>query len=1702
VGFSAQALAQSAPPTQITPSNDTGDKPFVSYASDTGSVNLANGNLSLNIPLVTLPGRNGLNFTLALQYNSKVWSPSSRVIDANNISYQWKSESHKWDVGDLGWRLSLPEAQLGADDVDQTGSDLGPDGSTVTLSDGSKHYVNGRAPAIDAQDGSGITGNNDSGHHLVSVQLKDGTVVFGTQGLFEDSNGNEISMVWPGSGPYTFTDTVKRTITYTPGDPTSSIAYKDSNGSNQSITLTFTSIPLFQTSGLYQTPQPPFTYPQATNCQGICHHFVYVSQPSAGNRKLLTSVTLADGNQYTFSYNGYGELTKVTFPTGGYVSYVYVTYTHQEMYWLSAAAVNIAGDFREVHEKHVCRDIAVSGSCPVSEDVTTFTPSVDQTLPNNSAMDVVDPMGYKNHHEFSQSDSVNVPQMTWPVETLHSVYSESGSLLRTTQTTYVYGDGCTCPLYPKDVTTTLNDTGGSTLVSKVHYDYDTYQATVMWPFYDPNNGIDYINQTATNRTEFIDNPTQVLEYNYGSGAAGTLARKTVNTWLKINAANSNVDYSSKSVHIWNRKATSQIWDGGTTKFAETDYEYDNYSTNTISASGAVQHDPAYDTNKKTRGNLTAIKRWRNTDGAMLTTSFAFDDAGNAVKAIDPLNHTTQMSYTDSWANSTCAPTPTGSAAASLTSVTDALSHVSSATYNTCTGSMASFSDQNSQVTSYSYDLMGRISEVDYPDGGVTTHTYFTSSKPFSVTIAKKLDASRGVYSQLTADGLGRVVQAVLCEDGSACAKKITTLTAYDGNGRTTTTTNPYRTTSDPTYGVTRTLYDALNRVCIVIPPDGTAVTGNSCPGTQPSNDVFTTYVGNTTAVTDQAGKKHKSVTDAMGRLVQVFEDPSGLNYETDYTYDVLDNLTCVEQHGGVAGTGCSSAPSNDATSPWRVRRFTYDSLSELRSAKNSESGTTTYDYYATGNLQTKTSPAPNQTGSATVVTSYVYDTLNRLTQKSYSGGTISTPTVNFTYDLSTVDGFNGITNPVGRLVRAVTSGTFTTKTYFEYDNVGRILVQGQCANINCGQWPSSPAWWIAANTYDFAGNLKTYTDGALGGAGITFTQNYDNAGRPTQLQSSWVDSTHPANLVTVDSTNGFWPNGLLQKFAFANGLTESDIYNNHFQPCHLVLFASGTGPSSCTDSPTNVLDFKLGYGASNNGNVMSWTATGAQSFNRSFTYDSLNRLATMNQSSGTAQTCSSAFALSWTTTSQYTGTDAWGNRTDQTVTSGTCPSVEVHRPVNSKNQFTTSCPPPTGNTCYDAAGNLLNDGIHTYIYDAENRIVNVDGGGAIYVYDAEGRRVGKAVGANVTYFIYGIDGQVVSERNASNTWIQTYARFAGSLTALYNGSTTAFYHQDHLGSTRLVTTYNAGSYAVAENIDYLPFGEQISGGTATTHKFTGKERDPESTLDNFGARYLTSTLGRFMSPDPLYIEAHRLADPQQLNLYAYARNNPVKFTDPTGLDITLNCDTKANCEKAVADFNNRKGAQFKVELGKDGKLRVVKGSQAKDLSKAEGALLGAINDTQNHATINVSGNTGQFEFGVHNGAGVNSVDLGNLSKLDSPSNEGGLNSGDALAHEALDAYYSLSMGAEAADWAAAALYPGLLGPTDNQPGWDELRTKLLGSTYNSAISNGSGTERITFKYITPIPAVDLFGKSPQAKQNAFRDAGSRVTGVTFVPPKQ
>jgi RHS repeat-associated protein len=109
-----------------------------------------------------------------------------------------------------------------------------------------------------------------------------------------------------------------------------------------------------------------------------------------------------------------------------------------------------------------------------------------------------------------------------------------------------------------------------------------------------------------------------------------------------------------------------------------------------------------------------------------------------------------------------------------------------------------------------------------------------------------------------------------------------------------------------------------------------------------------------------------------------------------------------------------------------------------------------------------------------------------------------------------------------------------------------------------------------------------------------------------------------------------------------------------------------------------------------------------------------------------------------------------------------------------------------------------------------------------------------------------------------------------------------WYFADHLGSSRVVWSTSG-----ADISDYYPFGGErvISTGPNNHYKFTGKERDAESGLDNFGARYNSSTMARWMSPDVLNLTDARVQNPtNMLNKYLYGANNPLKYIDPDGQD--------------------------------------------------------------------------------------------------------------------------------------------------------------------------------------------------------------------------
>jgi RHS repeat-associated protein len=117
-------------------------------------------------------------------------------------------------------------------------------------------------------------------------------------------------------------------------------------------------------------------------------------------------------------------------------------------------------------------------------------------------------------------------------------------------------------------------------------------------------------------------------------------------------------------------------------------------------------------------------------------------------------------------------------------------------------------------------------------------------------------------------------------------------------------------------------------------------------------------------------------------------------------------------------------------------------------------------------------------------------------------------------------------------------------------------------------------------------------------------------------------------------------------------------------------------------------------------------------------------------------------------------------------------------------------------------------------------------------------------------------------------------------------------HLDALGSARTVTG-ELGT--VLSRHDSLLFGEEWTGAPSQeTGLFTGQDRDVETGLDDFGARYYGARIARFTTVDPVMTSAH-LTDPQTFNRYAYARNNPLRYVDLDGRDVSKACIADKKC---------------------------------------------------------------------------------------------------------------------------------------------------------------------------------------------------------------
>ncbi len=532
------------------------------------------------------------------------------------------------------------------------------------------------------------------------------------------------------------------------------------------------------------------------------------------------------------------------------------------------------------------------------------------------------------------------------------------------------------------------------------------------------------NQQSKTETDFDTNGNLLAlrEYDWGSGVPGGLVRTTALTYLNTSA------YTSRN--ILNRVTQKVVKDSpGTIKFRQ-DFAYDGASsfTGANCISGAMQHDDLnYGCSFLTRGNPISLTTYMDpiTPSGALTTSLTYDSLGNLRSVSDPGSHTTALGYSDSWGNATtCAPT--GGAFAYLTSSTNALGQLTSATYNSCTGTIASTTDANGRTTSFVYDLLERLTQQKFGDGGQVTLVYDDTSRTITAT-QKRTETDTvqvtDVYSQL-----GLLVQRQL-----PGARKVDII--YDALGRVWKVSNPYVNAGEATAGVVETQFDALGRVKTTLNQDLTSVQFQ--------------YASNATQITDEAGKRRLTETDPLGRVTKVCEvtggntrSPAqscgitwlgGTGYLTSNTYDVFDHATQVAQ-------GSQTRISN------------FDALGRLASAKIIEVSTTVnlaYGYDSDSNLTSVSDPR------GTV--NYEYDALHRPIRKKHG----TTIVAEYTYDGTATN------NAVGRLITDTDGPVGTAdKTDYTYDAMGRV----KSANRTVSGTPYAMSY-----AYDLLGNPTSLT---------------------------------------------------------------------------------------------------------------------------------------------------------------------------------------------------------------------------------------------------------------------------------------------------------------------------------------------------------------------------------------------------------------------------------------------------------------------------------------------------------------------------------------------------------------------------------------------------------------------------------------------------
>jgi RHS repeat-associated protein len=485
--------------------------------------------------------------------------------------------------------------------------------------------------------------------------------------------------------------------------------------------------------------------------------------------------------------------------------------------------------------------------------------------------------------------------------------------------------------------------------------------------------------------------------------------------------------------------------------------------------------------------------------------------------------------------------------------------------------------------------------------------------------------------------------------------------------------------------------------------------------------------------------------------------------------------------------------------------------------------------------------------------------------------------------------------------------------------------------------PTSSTRYVGANAYTSA--VTAYDDayrptagsttipaseGALAGT-YTTTMVYNAAGNVTQMKlpavpgmtAETIETTYddrlalPASVSSNVSTVGSVVNGVIRS-PFGEGLIVGTG-----APGKAVWFGysfeEGTrriiGSTVQRETQGGATDVSLTYGYDKGGNVTSITdspsASGTAAETQCFRHDTQARL---TEAWTPTNGCAAAPSLGsiggpagyW----HSYGYDLAGNRRSETIHSGfgniqrtyTSPAVTASgkgRP-HSLSQVVTAPDFGAATTVaygYDAAGNLTarnttgtTTSSEAFNFDAEGRLASTTKDSATtstHVYDADGDRLIKRENGRATLYL---DGTEVELTTATGALVSTrYYQFDGKTVAMRQsaGGGLRLQFADHQGTA--IWSVDRETTNDTRRRRFTPFGADRTGFTPVTwvgaKGFVNGDKDTATGLTHLGAREYDPSIGRFISVDPVM----NAAEPQTLNGYAYARNNPVTLSDASGL---------------------------------------------------------------------------------------------------------------------------------------------------------------------------------------------------------------------------